>query len=392
MKYLILLSKNFQHILISLLLIFIIYYLINIGNKYVHITKRVNIKKGKIILILVFLLFILIIYNVTKNNNLLFEIISLFFYSVIISYALNPIVNFLEKKGITRSIAILILYLLILAIFVFIILAIIPKLSNEFEKLIELMPSYINDIYKFFDKFYLAYTKNMKNLPQAFKGLDIVFSENLNKFEEYVLVFFRRNIKLMINFIANSYKLIIIPILSFYFLKDKEYFKKKIYILIPSQYRKNVLKISKDIDKTLLKFLKCQLISSAIVGTLSGIALLFLNINFAITIGITIALFEIVPYFGPFVGIVLTVLFGLTDSLSKAIIGVVVLLIIQQIENNLISPKIVGDNIGLHPIVVILAVIIGGGYFGLIGMILAIPVTSTLKILMNFFVDRISQR
>lgn len=392
MMYIIELCKSIKEILISVLLFFFIYYLINIGNKYVDVKNKFIIKKRNIALSLIVSVLLVVAYSITNNKSLLSEIISLIFYSIIISYVLNPIVNYMEKRGIKRNVGIIILFIFIILAFIFIALAIIPKLSRELDNLTRLIPTYINDIYKVFDSFYLKYVDKMDKLPPAFNSVHSVFEENLNKVELYILKLLRKNTELAIDLIRNSFKLIIVPIISFYLLKDKEYFKKKLYMIAPSKYRLNAVKLCKEVDSSLIRFLKGQIITSILVGVLSIIGLLILNIKFAFLIGLTIAIFEIIPYLGPFIGITLAIVFGLTESLSKAVWGVVVLLIVQQLENNIIAPRIVGESVGLHPIVIIIVVIIGGGYFGLIGMILAIPVASVIKILSSFALDKISEK
>lgn len=389
MSYIIILSNNCKEILIATLLLFFIYYLINIGNRYVDNNKKLIINRKSIMIILAIILLIGLIYNLINTKSLLSEIILILFYSIIFSYVLNPVINYLERKGIKRALAILIIYLTIIIIIVFIIMAILPKLVDEFENLIDIIPIYIDGIYKVFSELYLKYTSKIETLPKEFNKITNIFSQNLNKIENCILSLLQENTENIMKKMMNSLKLFLVPIISFYLIKDKEYFKNLISNIIPLKYKEDLLKLSKEIDLSLLNFIKCQIITSVIVGILSIIALLLLNIRFSILIGITISLFEIIPYFGPFVGIVLTIIFGLTESLSKAFWGVIALLTIQQIENNIISPKIVGQSVGLHPLIVIIAVIIGGGYFGVLGMILAIPLASISKILFLFFIDRI---
>lgn len=391
MEYIITLCNHFQEILTVILLLFFIYYLVNIGNKYVDINKRFIIKKRKIAITLMIVISIGIIYSLINNKNLISEMILLVFYSILLSYVLNPIVNYLERKGLKRNFGIIILYLTVLTIFILMVVTIIPELARESQTLVELIPIYVDDMYEWFNGFYFKYIKNIENLPKEFNGLTEIILEKLGRIEFHILKFLKRNTDNVISKMKDSLKLFLVPILSYYFLKDKEYFKKKIYENIPFKYKAYVLKLSKEIDTSLLNFLKGQIITSIIVGVLSMIGLFFLNIKFAILIGTTIALFEIIPYLGPFVGITLAVIFGLTDSLSKAFWGVITLLVIQQIENNIIAPRIVGENVGLHPVIVIVAAIIGGGYFGIIGMILAIPVTSVVKIVWIFSLDYISK-
>ena len=292
MKYIIILSNHCKEILVAGLLLFFIYYLINIGNRYVDTDKRLIIDKKKILTILGLLLAIGVVYSLINNKTLLSEMIILLFCSIIFSYVLNPLVNYLEKKGLNRSLGILLVYGMIITIFIFISLAIFPKLIDEFENLIEIIPVYTDEIYKVFNDFYLKYVGKIERLPRGFNGVVNIFSDNLNKIERGILNALEKNTDLMIRKAMNSFKLLLVPIISFYLIKDKEYFKELLTNIIPEKYKDDILRLSKDIDKSLLNFIRCQIITSIIVGILSVIALLFLNIKFAILIGLTIALFE----------------------------------------------------------------------------------------------------
>lgn len=389
MEYIILISKNIQQILILILLLLFIYYFINIGNKFVDINKKFTITKFNIIIGCLAILLIIAIYNIVNSDNMLKEMIVLIFYSLMFSYILNPIVNYLEKKNVKRTYGILIVYLIIISIFVVILFSLIPEIIREFGNLMKLIPDYTNNVYKPFNKFCLRYTKQMEDLPPLFKNINNIFFENLNRIELYLLKCLQNNTRSMVNSMASSVKFSIVPIISFYFLKDKELFKKKLSLMIPIKYKADIIEILKKIDLSLLNFLKGQIITSIIVGILSIVALSIIDLEFAVVIGVIIAIFEIIPYLGPIVGIVLTIIFGLLDSPSKAIWGVLLILIVQQLENGIIAPKIMGESVGISPVIIIISVIIGAGYFGLIGMILAVPTISVIKILGLFFINKI---
>lgn len=378
-----------QQILIVILLLLSIYYFINIGNQHLSENKKIIITKFNILISCIFLLLIIVLYNIINNKSIIKEIISLIFYSVIFSYILNPIVNYLEKRNIKRSCSILLIYLFVISIFTFMLFTLVPEITKEFGNLIRLIPDYIDDLNQFFYKFYLKHIQQIEDQSSYFNNINTVFLENLNKIEQYMLEYFKKRTKSVAITMTNSIKFSIVPVISFYFLKDKELFKKKLCSVVPIKHRADLIKVCKKIDLSLLNFLKGQIITSIIVGILSVIALSIIKIEFAVIIGITIAIFEIVPYLGPLVGIVLTIIFGLLQSPTKAIWGVLLLLLVQQIENSIIAPKIMGESVGLHPVIVIILVIIGAGYFGLMGMILAVPVTSIIKTVSLFLIDKI---
>ena len=123
------------------------------------------------------------------------------------------------------------------------------------------------------------------------------------------------------------------------------------------------------------------------MGVSTTIALALLKINFAFIIGMLAGLADIIPYFGPVIGIIPAVFFAILESPIKALWVIIIFTIIQQVENDIITPKVVGESVGIHPVTVMLSLIIGGRFFGILGMVLAIPVVAILKIIYSHFVE-----
>ncbi|HNU81001.1 MAG TPA: AI-2E family transporter, partial [Bacillota bacterium] len=127
-------------------------------------------------------------------------------------------------------------------------------------------------------------------------------------------------------------------------------------------------------------FIRGQLLAALIVGILSSIGLSIIRLDFAILIGMTAGIANIIPYFGPILGSVPAVIVGLlSGNPVKALLAIIVLVAVQQIDGTLISPRIVGSSVGLHPVFVMLSMIIGGSYLGLLGMLIAVPIAAIIK-------------
>jgi predicted PurR-regulated permease PerM len=155
---------------------------------------------------------------------------------------------------------------------------------------------------------------------------------------------------------------------------------------IPKGIRDQVINISRDIDNLLSRFIRGQLIIAMIVGVLSIIALVVLKVQFAFLIGTIAGVTNIIPYFGPIIGAIPAIIVALLDEPMKAIWVIIAFFIIQQTESAILSPKIVGESVGLHPVFVILVLLIGGELFGVIGLIFAIPIAASIKIILNHLV------
>lgn len=182
-------------------------------------------------------------------------------------------------------------------------------------------------------------------------------------------------------------------IASIYLLKDKEYFlllKDRFLSLILKQKTHGILcEIAGDINAVLSAFVKGALVDSLLVALLSSAALSVLQVDFAVIIGVLGGLLNIIPYFGPFIGMVPAFLAALlTGGPAKSAAAVLSLFLIQQIDSNYIYPRVVGKSTGLHPLFVLLSVSISGYFFGLAGMILAVPAAGVIQILLRRWASR----
>ena len=136
------------------------------------------------------------------------------------------------------------------------------------------------------------------------------------------------------------------------------------------------------------KFISGQLIDAVVVGIMVTIAMSIIGVKYAVLLGFLIGLFNIIPYFGAIIAVGISILITvITGGLSQAIIMAIVVIILQQIDSNIINPKIIGNSLEISPLIVIFAVTIGGAYFGVLGMFLAVPVAAVLKIVINDWVN-----
>ncbi len=162
--------------------------------------------------------------------------------------------------------------------------------------------------------------------------------------------------------------------------------------MIPKSYRKDVKGLILEIDKALGQFIRGRLLLALYVGIATTILLLLFKVDFALIIGLITGVADIIPYLGPFLGFfACSVFFAFLYSPIKALWVGVLFLGIQWVENNVLAPKIIGKSTGIHPVTILLALVIGGGIFGIMGgMILSIPFIATLKIIYNYFVIKIN--
>ena len=322
--------------------------------------------------------------------------------ALVISYLLSPGVRsiemFLEKKKIfkkvapRRTIGILVIYAAVIAVFTAVISGIYimigGKLSNNLS--IANMTSYLTD--------YLNNSKlSVTTISDKLEGLNISILGNVNdkiaQIVSYVQSYFSASIGSMTNSVVsiggNIASFFIAIILSIYLIQDSEYFVElwnKIFNLIFGKSRagKELKKILDVIDSTFYKYIRGQLLEACIVGILSGIVLYFIGIDYAVIIGIIAGICNMIPYIGPVVGTILAVIMALLSGQPiTAIWAIIGMIVVQQVDNNFLAPKIVGNSVGLHPVFTMLAILIGGNVGGLIGMLIAVPAAASLKILLS---------
>ena len=371
-------------ILYIILLILIIYYLINIGNNFVPERKKIRIKDKKILPIILSIVFIYLFFALLNKYTILSDTFFTIIFSAILAYLFNPIINFLESKNINRMIGVILLYLGILCFLLIFALLVIPRSSSEIKGLMNNMPEYIEKISKVMDEIYNKYYSTIGELPPLFQGVQQVVMENIVGFEHMIMDGLKSFIGGILKTFSKFVSLVLTPILTFYFLVDKNYFKEKFMNLIPKKNREEYRKLFLEIDRSMSLFVRGRIIMAAYVGVVTAIILSILRIDFALLIGFITGIADIIPYIGPFLGFLPAAFFAYLDSPIKAIWVSILFVLIQWVENNILAPKILGDSTGLHPLIVLISIIIGGGIFGVLGMILAVPVVAISIILFKF--------
>ncbi len=384
-------TRNFM-ILIFILLILIIYYLIHIGNRFVDSNRRIRISRKRGLPIIAFILLIYMFIQLSQKFTILSDTFFTIIASIIIAYLFNPIINYLEKYNISRTLGILILYIVILGVIAAISFSIIPRIGEELGGLIAISPTYMKEFTDALNRLYERYYSEVEYIPPIVKSIEEVVLQNIDRLQNMIVANMSRFIDGIVKAFSKIVSFILMPILTFYFLRDKDYFKNILYLTIPKSKRQVAKELFAQIDRALSQFIRGRLILAAYVGVVTTILLLILDINFAVVIGLITGIADVIPYFGPFLGFLPAVIFASMDSLVKGLWVGVAFIVIQWVENNVLAPKIIGDSTGMHPITVLLSLIIAGGMFGVMGMIFSVPVVAVVKILAGFFIDRVRKR
>lgn len=322
--------------------------------------------KLSIILAVILVLSLYIFYEPVRT------VTNLIIISFIIAYAIKPIRNYLcDKFKVSRRISSLIIIFLSLGIFATIIYFIVPTIiyeSGNFGTMLDNIELYL---YAISDKFNL-------NGFTLFETVYIQLNEKLNLFLASLSGNLIDNIATILE---NLVGFAIVPVVAYYFLVDGGLIYNKVLLIFPTNKRILIRKINSNIDKVLSRYIVSQLLLSAIIGVLTFLMLIVLRIKLPLILALLNAIANIIPYFGPIIGGIPIVLIALIQSPTKALLAIICAFLIQQIEGDILAPKITGVCINFHPIIIIILLVLGGKIGGMAGMILAVPILVIIKVI-----------
>ncbi|CDZ74921.1 putative membrane protein [Peptoniphilus sp. ING2-D1G] len=381
------------------LLFLLIYYLINIGNRYIDRQKRINFNLIVIIRIFLALVLLYIVKNIFNKFPVLTDTFWAIISAVIVSFMINPIVTFLEEKNIPRRIGVILVYVTALFVFTVFLLTVVPKttmeLSNLITKLQEVFEVLGNELIKvnhFINEMFSYELFYNFNTEEIVKSIQNSITDFIIGLQSDVLMSLRGVASGVGNFFSKLVRIVLIFIFTFYFTVDKDKFKNSIIRNIPHKYKDDILYVSSRINRAMLDFVKGRMLMAIIVGFLTMLYLLILNVDFAIVIGLITCIADIIPYIGPFLGFLPAVLFAFIESPMKAVWVGILFVLLQWAENNIIAPKLLSDKTGLNPLLILISIIVGGATMGVFGMIFAVPIASVIIILIDFAKIKYNQK
>lgn len=286
-----------------------------------------------------------------------------------------------------RKISTLIAYIIAIVIIAVIINLILPTVISSIAKLVNNFQGYyqtlLDEISRLPEDSFLK-SEQVKSVLDSIKKIDISKIINMDTVMQYA--------KGAISLLTGVIDIFVMIVVSVYALLERGKLLRFIKGLSSAVLNEEIcLKIGKyfnDTNKIFYKFLSSQIIDALIVGILATILMSILKVEYAVLLGFMVGLFNIIPYFGAIVGVIIAILITLiTGGISQAIWMGVLVTILQQIDANIINPKIVGNSLEISPLLIIFSVTVGGAYFGVLGMFLAVPVAAVLKILINDYIE-----
>ena len=349
---------------------------------------------------------------VGKALRSLVKILSPFIWGLVISYLLNPLVKTLEKKvfgpfsgrifaksrrtngaGLARGLSVLFSEIFMLAIVTGLFFLIIPQLYSSIETIIVNSPVYI-------DKLTTWATKMLTDYPEVRSYVTQLLGDINNDLMGWLqttvlpgLGSLLSNVGTGVKYVLTGvYNLVIGIIVSVYILSDSETFaanaKRLLYSILTPEAAKHFLDGLEFTDRTFVGFLNGKLLDSAIIGLICYIVCAILNMPYALLVSVMVGVTNIIPFFGPFIGAVPSAIVILMVSPVKCLIFIIFVIILQQVDGNIIGPKILGSSVGINGFWVMFSIILGAGLFSFWGMLLGVPVFVVIYTAINNAIDR----
>ena len=324
-----------------------------------------------------------------------FAVIMPFLIAIIIAYlfytpsakleALFKKSRILKKKA--RTLSVLIVYIIAIVVVVFLIKSVIPTATNSVMDLVRSLPDYYNNVleaYDNLDESSILKQVDVHGIIDKMKQINFMDYINFSTVGQYISG--------DIGVVSAVFSVFVSLIFSIYILisrRDiKTFFIKLTRAVFPENVCKNIIEYVGKTNQIFLKFIYCQILDGVIIGIIMSIILSLMDIKYGALLGGMIGLLNIIPYFGAIIGVAIACIITIfTGGLEKAILMLIVTIIMQQVDANIINPHILGEGLKTSPILIIFAVTVGGAFFGVLGMFLAVPIAAIAKIIIEDYIE-----
>ena len=324
---------------------------------------RVEISASSVFKVILIILLFIFIY-------LLKDVVIIFLFALILASAVSPFANWLDERGFPRLLGVLLLYLTIFGLFIFVFAMIIPYISEDLGQLTQTLPGVV-------ERVSTSLETVQRGSPQY---LDFV-SEIQNMLEglsNYLQQSSQSMVSVLASIFGGVFSFIAIIVISFYLSVTRRGIENFLSSVVPDRHEAYVLNLWQRSERKVGRWFQGQVLLALIVGLVVYIGLSFLNIKFALVLGVFAMILEVVPIVGPVIAAIPAVFFAFIQSPTLGLWVILFYVIVQQLENHILVPLVFGKTIGLNPVVVIIALLVGQQLAGIPGMVLSIPVATIL--------------
>jgi predicted PurR-regulated permease PerM len=302
--------------------------------------------------------------------------------AVVVVYLLNPVVSALERRGVPRVAGAGVVYLLFLCVVALIISLLVPVVARQVSQVVEHFPDYLADAQATVRRIGARFGQEPSFRLDADQVRNWLSAEDNRRTVTRYLTGLR---SVTTSLLSGLVIFVIGPVMAFYLLVDLPRLERGAMALVPPDRREEIRSLMDRIGQAVGGFFRGQLLVALFVGVASSIGLWAIGLPFWLLVGMVAGVFNLVPLVGPFIGGGLAVAIALISGQPlKAVWAALVLLAVQQIDNHLISPNVMGRTVQLHPVVVMLALLVGASFAGLFGMLVIVPLVAVAKIVFLF--------
>ena len=348
---------------------------------------------------------------VQKGITALFRILGPFIWGLVIVYLLHPLVRFLQGKvfgplcakifarkpgkgsGLARGLSVVFAEIFMLAVITGLFFMIIPQLYSSIETIVVNSPTYIDSLTTWATKMLTNYPEISDYVAEMLGDVNTDIISWLQTTILPTLGSFLSNVSTGVRYVVTGvYNLVIGIIVSIYILSNIEGFtasaKRMIYSIMSVDGAKKFLNGLRFTDRTFNGFLSGKLLDSAIVGLICYIVCILLNMPYALLVSVLVGVTNIIPFFGPLIGAIPSAIIILMVDPFKCLVFIIFIILLQQLDGNIIGPKILGSSVGINGFWVMFSIILGAGLFGFWGMLLGVPVFVVIYTVINESIDR----
>ena len=360
-----------------------------------------KLKQSKLFFWSLELLVLATLFFVLTKISFLFQPVGTFFTTLFapvliagfLFYMLNPVVELMTKRlKMKRILAIALVFLLLVLAIVLLIGSIIPQLVLQLSQLANNIPDVVSQVEEWI-------TELQKNeaIKQVFAQIDIsqqldTMDLSYGKIIQGFLSGLSSSLGSIVGSIATTtMTLVTAPFILFYMLKDGDKILPNVAKVVPEKRREQVKTLLKDMNKTLSKYISGQAIECIFVGTFTFLGYLLVGVDYAFLFGMIAGVTNLIPYLGPYLGLLPAVLVTVFNDPLKALLCCVVVLVVQQLDGNIIYPNVIGKSLAIHPLTIIIVLLVGGNIAGLLGIFLGVPFYAVCRIFVLFIVSLIKE-
>lgn len=304
------------------------------------------------------------------------DILMIVFISVVIAAAINAPVSWLQKHKTPRLLGVIFIYLILFLLLGLVITLIFPPLSEQIRQLAVIFPELTGKIGLSIQQWWGEYNAQ-GNLQELFSDISYRLAQAASSVFETTVSFF-----------GGLFSAIIILVISFYLSVQEKGAKKFLISLTPEEHRTYISGLIERIESKIGGWFRGQLLLMLIVGCLVFIGLYFLGIKYALILALIAAILEIVPYIGPILAAIPAVILAFIQSPFLALLVILLFIVVQQLENYIITPQVMKKTVGLNPVVIIIVMLIGAKLAGILGLILAVPLAAAIAEFLKDFKNK----